>query len=172
MDDINSQKRGRRGGGRDARRSAREASSAASSPYLVRNIAPVDMLSDEACELIEHNAETVLAEIGIEFRDDAEALSILKDKGCDIDGERVHFPRGLARELCKTAPSEFTQYARNRDRSVVIGGNNTVFAPVYGPPFVRDLEGKRRYAEMNDFNNFVKLIYMLPGLHHSGGTVC
>jgi trimethylamine--corrinoid protein Co-methyltransferase len=172
MDDINPQKRGRRGGGRDARRSAREASSAASSPYLVRGIAPVDMLSDEACELIEHNAETVLEEIGIEFRDDAEALAILKDKGCDIDGERVHFPRGLARELCKTAPSEFTQYARNRDRSVVIGGNNTVFAPVYGPPFVRDLEGKRRYAEMNDFNNFVKLIYMLPGLHHSGGTVC
>jgi trimethylamine--corrinoid protein Co-methyltransferase len=37
---------------------------------------------------------------------------------------------------------------------------------------VRDLEGERRYAEINDFNNFVKLIYMLPGLHHSGGTVC
>ena len=114
----------------------------------------------------------MLEEIGIEFRDDVEALAILKDKGCDIDGERVHFPRGLARELCKTAPSEFTQYARNRDRSVVIGGNNTVFAPVYGPPFVRDLDGKRRYAKIDDFNNFVKLIYLLPGLHHSGGTVC
>ncbi len=89
-----------------------------------------------------------------------------------MDGERVHFPRGLARELCKTAPSEFTQHARNPERSVVIGGNNTVFAPVYGPPFVRDLEGERRYAKIEDFNNFVKLVYMLPGLHHSGGTVC
>ena len=47
-----------------------------------------------------------------------------------------------------------------------------MFAPVYGPPFVRDLTGERRYAEIEDFNNFVKLIYMLPGLHHSGGTVC
>ncbi len=84
----------------------------------------------------------------------------------------MHFPRGLARELCKTAPSEFTQHARNPERSVVIGGNNTVFAPVYGPPFVRDLQGERRYAKIEDFNNFVKLIYMLPGLHHSGGTVC
>ena len=55
---------------------------------------------------------------------------------------------------------------------MVIGGNNTVFAPVYGPPFVRDLEGERRYAKIEDFNNFVKLVYMLPGLHHSGGTVC
>ncbi len=87
-------------------------------------------------------------------------------------GERVHFPRGLARKLCASAPSSFTQYARNPARSVEIGGNNTVFAPVYGPPFVRDLEGERRYAEMEDFRNFVRLVYMLPGLHHSGGTVC
>ncbi|MEC8743780.1 MAG: trimethylamine methyltransferase family protein, partial [Pseudomonadota bacterium] len=26
--------------------------------------------------------------------------------------------------------------------------------------------------EMEDFRNFVRLVYMLPGLHHSGGTVC
>ena len=84
----------------------------------------------------------------------------------------MHFPRGLARSLCKTAPSSFTQHARNPARNVEIGGKNTVFAPVYGPPFVRDLNGERRYAEIEDFNKFVKLIYMLPGLHHSGGTVC
>ena len=53
-----------------------------------------------------------------------------------------------------------------------IGGPNTVFAPVYGPPFVRDLEGGRRYATIEDFQNFVKLAYMSPSIHHSGGTVC
>ena len=53
-----------------------------------------------------------------------------------------------------------------------IGGNATVFAPVYGPPFVRDLDGKRRYATIEDFRNFVKLAYMAPSIHHSGGTVC
>jgi len=47
-----------------------------------------------------------------------------------------------------------------------------VFAPVYGPPFVRDLDGERRYATIEDFRNFVKLAYMAPSLHHSGGTVC
>ncbi len=173
MDDSVAQRRARRGGGRDARRNARGIDSTAkSAPYLVRRIPPVDMLSDEACELIEHNAETVLEEIGIDFRDDPEALAILKDKGCDVHAERVHFPRGLARKLCETAPQEFTQHARNPERNVVIGGNNTVFAPVYGPPFVRDLLGERRYATMEDFTNFVKLVYMLPGLHHSGGTVC
>jgi trimethylamine--corrinoid protein Co-methyltransferase len=66
----------------------------------------------------------------------------------------------------------FTQHARNPERSVVIGGKTTVFAPVYGPPFVRDLEGGRRYATIGDFQNFVKLAYMTPSMHHSGGTVC
>ena len=47
-----------------------------------------------------------------------------------------------------------------------------MFAPVYGPPFVHDLEGGRRYATLEDFRNFVKLAWLSPGLHHSGGTVC
>ena len=49
---------------------------------------------------------------------------------------------GLPRSLLKTAPPIFTQHARNPERSVQIGGNATVFAPVYGPPFVRDLDGR------------------------------
>ena len=69
-------------------------------------------------------------------------------------------PKGLARELIKTAPSSFIQHARNPDRSVEIGGNTLVCAPVYGPPFVRDLDGGRRYATIEDFQNFVKLGYM------------
>ncbi len=79
---------------------------------------------------------------------------------------------GLARQLIKTAPSEFTQHARNPEKSVVIGGRNLVLAPVYGPPFVRDAHGGRRYATMDDFSKFVKLAYMSKWLHHSGGTVC
>ncbi len=166
-------RRSRRGGGRDARRQLRTGGGGgASAPFITRNIPPVDILSDEATEIIEANAETILEEIGIDFRDDTEALDILRNVGCDVKGERVHFPRGLARQLCATAPASFTQHARNSARSVEIGGNRTVFAPVYGPPFVRDLEGERRYATMNDFCNFVKLVYMHPGFHHSGGTVC
>ena len=166
------QRRGRRGGGRDARRQMRASGGAAAAPYITRGIPPVDILTDEAAEIIEDNAETILEEIGIDFLEDPEALDLLRNAGCDVRGERVHFPRGLARKLCETVPSSFTQHARNPERSVEIGGNNMVFAPVYGPPFVRDLQNERRYATIEDFRNFVKLVYMLPGLHHSGGTVC
>src|SRR5690606_7191551 len=55
---------------------------------------------------------------------------------------------------------------------VQIGGDATVFAPVYGPPFILDLEGNRRYATREDFRNLVKLSYLAPNMHHSGGTVC
>jgi trimethylamine--corrinoid protein Co-methyltransferase len=37
---------------------------------------------------------------------------------------------------------------------------------------VRDLDRGRRYATLEDFHNFVKLAYLSPSIHHSGGTVC
>ncbi|MDA9190957.1 trimethylamine methyltransferase family protein [Alphaproteobacteria bacterium] len=162
----------RSSGGRAARRLARESATQELQAYITRHIPPIDILHDEAAELIEANADIVLSEIGIEFRDDQEVLTLLQGAGCDVDGSRVRFPKGLARQLAATAPRQFTQHARNPLRSVEIGGDNTVFAPVYGPPFVRGLDGERRYAEIKDFTDMVKLVYMLPGLHHSGGTLC
>ncbi|MFT6558609.1 MAG: trimethylamine--corrinoid protein Co-methyltransferase [Sneathiella sp.] len=123
-------------------------------------------------EIIEANADTILEEIGINFVDDPESIQLWKDAGADIDGERVRFPKGLCRNLIKTAPSEFTQFARNSARNVQIGGKNIVLAPVYGPPFVHCLDKGRRYGTLEDFQNFVKLAYMAPAIHHSGGTVC
>ncbi|MBT4521668.1 MAG: trimethylamine methyltransferase family protein, partial [Halieaceae bacterium] len=70
------------------------------------------------------------------------------------------------------APREFTQHARNPERNVIIGGDRTVLVPAYGSPFVYDLDQGRRYATLADFENFVKLAYVAPGMHHSGGTVC
>jgi trimethylamine---corrinoid protein Co-methyltransferase len=71
-----------------------------------------------------------------------------------------------------TAPAMYTQHGRNAENNVIIGGPHTVFAPNYGSPFVRDLDRGRRYATLEDFQNFVKLAYMSPNIHHSGGTVC
>jgi trimethylamine--corrinoid protein Co-methyltransferase len=140
--------------------------------YIERNIPNLEVLNDEALEIIEHNAETVLEEIGVNFVNNPAALDLLRDAGASVEGERVRFPRGLARQLCQTAPNTFTQHARNPERSVVIGDGSLVLAPVYGPPFVHDAAGGRRYATMEDFRNFVKLGYMSKWLHHSGGTVC
>ncbi|UWQ97941.1 trimethylamine methyltransferase family protein [Rhodobacteraceae bacterium S2214] len=161
-----------RGGGGAARRAARTAVSVETAKYIERNVPNYEVLTEEALDVIEANAETVLAEIGVNFVDNPEALERWKSVGATVEGERVRIPRGLARKLCATAPSQFTQCARNPERNVEIGGKNLVLAPVYGPPFVRDAEGGRRYATMDDFEKFVKLGYMSKWLHHSGGTVC
>ncbi len=163
-------RRGRGGGA--ARRAERSQISFEVAKYIERKIPNLEILNEEALEIIEANAETVLEEIGVNFTENPGALQRWKDAGADVQGERVHIPKGLARELCKTAPATYTQHARNPERSVVVGGKNLVLAPVYGPPFVRDVAGGRRYATMADFETFVKLAYMSPWLHHSGGTVC
>ncbi len=162
----------RKRGGRRARGIAAGNSAPAIVPYVSRKIPVYELISEEGLETIERNADTILQEIGIDFRYEP-ALRLFREAGADIRAERVRFPAGMCRKIIRdSAPSVFEQKARNPARTVVIGGNNTVFAPVYGPPFVRDLDRGRRYAVIEDFRNLVKLTYMLPSLHHSGGTVC
>src|SRR5580700_8921302 len=159
--------------GREARQKAR-ASPPAAPPYLTRRIPPYELLSEEGLQQVERHADQLLEEIGLEVRGDAQAIHLWRKAGAHISNDwRVHVPHGLAREIVsRSAPREFTQHARNPLRSVRIGGNHTVFAPAYGPPFVSDLDRGRRYGTLGDFQNFVKLSYVSPWLHHSGGTVC
>jgi trimethylamine---corrinoid protein Co-methyltransferase len=162
----------RRSGGRAGRQAARLAAHVETVPFLTRTLQPVEVLSEEGIELIEHNAEVILEDVGVIIRDYPSALEVFAGAGADVQGDRVRFPKGLCRQLVGQAPAVYTQHARNPARSVQIGGNATVLAPNYGSPFVHDLEGGRRYATLADFQNFVKLTYLSPWLHHSGGTVC
>ena len=165
--------RGRRGGGRAARRAARSESAAEILPYITRKTEPPNILSEEGLETIEHNADTILEEVGIEMVEFPEGLEIYEANGAKVEGTRVKFPRGMCREIITaTAPSRFTQHARNPERSVEIGDPHMVMAPAYGSPFIRNLEDGRRYAAIEDFRNFAKLTYMSPQLHHAGGTLC
>ena len=169
-DSENSTARKKRGG-RRARQAVTEAASSAPA-YITRAIPEYELLGEEGLALIEKNADAILAEIGINFQYPS-ALKLFKEAGAEIDGDRVRFAPGMCRKIIRdSAPREFEQKARNPARSVRIGGKNTVFVPVYGPPFIRDFKEGRRYAKISDFQDIVKLAYMLPSLHHSGGTVC
>ncbi len=158
---------------RRARREQRKQRAQAVAPaYVTRQVPFVEYASEEGLAALEEQADWLIQEIGLEFREDPLALKIWKEAGADVRDTRVRLPRGMARDLLRTAPTEFTQHARNPERSVKIGGRNVVFAPVYGPPFVRCLEGGRRYGSLADFEKLVKLTAMLPSLHHSGFVTC
>ena len=64
----------RRSGGREARRAARLHAQLERTPFLTRTLAPFEVLDEEGLSLIEHNADTILEEVGVEFRGDPDAL--------------------------------------------------------------------------------------------------
>ncbi|MBO9447317.1 trimethylamine methyltransferase family protein [Ruegeria sp. R14_0] len=145
---------------------------APASPYIQRRLSYFNPLNEEDLERLEAQVDWIIQDVGIAFRDDPEALELWRREGARIEGDIVRADATWVRDLCAKAPKKFTQLARNPERSVVIGDGNQVFAPVYGPPFVRDLEGGRRYGDMDAFQKLVKLTYLHPNLHHGGFVTC
>src|SRR5437879_13341619 len=108
--------RSRRPSGRDAKIAERNARSHAFVPYITRNIPYYEVLSTGGLELLENNADTILEEIGIDFRDDAESLKLWKDAGADVQGERVRFPRGMCRSIVRRSAPKDIGRASCRER--------------------------------------------------------
>ena len=122
--------------------------------YITRNIPTYDILGEENLLKIEASADRLMAEVGIDIRDDDACLALFKKAGAKVDGIRVRFEPGHLREILKTAPKEFTQHARNPAHSVQIGGKSVVFAPAYGSPFVMDLDRGRRYGRREPVHTY------------------
>lgn len=145
---------------------------APASPYIQRRVPYFDVLDEEAVVTLEAQVDWLIKEKGIAFRDDPVALDLWKATDAIVEGDIVRADPAWIRSLCALAPSQFTQVARNPERSVTIGGTHQVFAPIYGAPFVRDLEGGRRYGDIDSLNKLIQLTYMHPNLHHSGLVIC
>ena len=153
-------------------RRARQATTAAAQHMrpIAYDLPVYDLLNADGVQRLHDASMRILSEFGIDFYDE-EVRAILRDHGADVRGDTVFFDEALIARYVALAPRQFTQLARNPTNNVVIGGNQVVFAPVYGPPFVQDLAGGRREATLADFQNFVKLAYLSPYIHHSGGTI-
>ncbi len=141
-------------------------------PFFRRRIPCYELLDEASLDRLEAHADWILQEIGIEIHGDDNALALFRSAGAEVTGERVRFEPGLLKQLCATAPRRFTLHARSTNRSIELGGDSLVFAPAYGSPFVTDLDKGRRYATLEDFENFIRLTYMSPSLQHQSGTVC
>ena len=155
-----------RGGGRAARRATRTAPDFSMLPALERNLPLCEPMDEGQIARIDDASLSILEDVGVVFRDEI-ALADWRRAGADVRDERVHLDRGLVRELIATIPSGFTYRARNPERSLPFGGKHSIFVPMTGAPFLRDLEDVRRWPTIADLNMFHKLAHMSPALHSS-----
>jgi trimethylamine---corrinoid protein Co-methyltransferase len=138
---------------------------------FVNSMPRYEILSEDAMDVIDRGWRRLVSEIGVEFLL-PEAVDLLVKAGQTLEGEnRIRFDPDFILEQVAKAPHEFELQARNPEHSAHIGGNHMVFAPVYGPPFIREGD-TRRDAKMADFQNLVKLCQVFEQLDSPGGTIC
>ena len=123
-------------------------------------------MSRDQVEMIDNASLGILEDVGVVFRDDI-ALDDWKRAGADVRGETVHLDRALVKELISTIPSEIELHARNPEKTVQLGGRNSIFVPMTGAPYLRDLDDVRRAPTLDDLATFHKLAHMLPAMHSS-----
>jgi trimethylamine--corrinoid protein Co-methyltransferase len=123
-------------------------------------------MDEEQVRRIDDASMAILEQVGVVFRDEI-ALQDWKRAGARIEGERVYFDRAQIRELIASIPSEITYHARDPSKNVTVGGNQSIFVPMTGAPYVCDLENKRRLPTLEDLANFHKLSHVCPAIHSS-----
>ncbi|MDA4846353.1 trimethylamine methyltransferase family protein [Hoeflea poritis] len=156
-----------RRGGRGARREIRTAIDTKMLPALKRRLPLVEPMDGDQIARIDDASMAILEDVGVVFRD-PQAIADWRAAGADIrDDDRVHLDRNLVRELIASIPESFTYHARNSANNLPFGKDHSIFVPMTGAPYLRDLDDKRRGPTLDDLANFHKLAHMLPALHSS-----
>jgi len=109
----------------------------------------------------------ILKNIGVRFNNEY-AVTLFKKNEFRTDGNVVFFEERHILKALDSAQNEFKLHARNPEKSLTIGGDEFVFAPGYGAPFVVTLDGEQRKALMADYHNFCKLVQTSPIINING----
>ena len=145
-----------RRGGREARRVIRTDRKSKMLPALKRNLPLSSRCRPIRSSEIDNASMSILEDVGVLFRDRRRSRTG-SGRGPSRDGDRVHLDRGLVRELIATIPSSFTYHARNPENNLPFGGTHSIFVPMTGAPFLRDLDDVRRRPTIADLGMFHKL---------------
>ena len=128
---------------------------------------PITIMTPEAEEKVHRATLAILRDQGVVF-EEPRAIELFRKARVKIDEAegRVFFPPEFVEEQIRKAPSQFTLHARDSKNDVIIGGDNLIFAPVSGPPFVADRDGGRRDGTMKDQRDLIRLSEVIEVMHH------
>ena len=155
-----------RRGGRGERRALRTKPNHNMLPHLHGQLPLTQPMSQDQVEMIDKASLDILEDVGVVFRDEI-ALDDWRRIGADVRGETVHLDRALVKDLISSIPEEITLHARNPEKTVQLGKRNSIFVPMTGAPYLRDLDDVRRSPTLADLADFHKLAHMLPSMHSS-----
>jgi len=135
------------------------------SNYRANAAAMFNVLSPSQCGEILTAAQEVLTRTGVTYYDD-EALQILKQAGCFVDGNRVRIPSYLVDRALQSVPHRVTLCnSRTGSRDVHLEGNNAYFGTGSDTPFTIDpFTGQRKRSTVESVGWACKVIDALPNL--------
>ncbi|MFU8794686.1 MAG: trimethylamine methyltransferase family protein, partial [Dethiobacteria bacterium] len=130
------------------------------------------VFSQDQCARVFRAILEVLERTGARIYNE-EALELLRNAGCRIDGERVWIPSRLVEKAIESAPSRLALADRNGKRRLFLEGRNTYFGPGPTNPNFIDLDsGERRKVTKQDVRNVARLVDALPSLDFCMSLAC
>jgi trimethylamine--corrinoid protein Co-methyltransferase len=164
-----SSRRGKRSGGRAARRGRAVGLEQMSWRLPINRDRPTEPLSEEGVARVHDGAMRILEEIGLQVFH-AEARSLLKQAGCRVVGEQVFMDRSFVMEMVGKAPASWTLTPRNPERQLVMGGGHMLFGNVSSPPNYWDLGlGRKVPGTRAHCADLLRLTQFFNCIHFTGG---
>jgi len=133
---------------------------------FMRNLKPLEILTEEQIEAIHRGTLDVLERTGLRI-EHKRALKLLEKNGCyvDYDNNRVRFPPGLVEESLRKCPSSFRMKARNPKHDVIVGGDIVTFITFPGMQTVDLDTWEPRTATKQEYYDGVTVLDALDNLH-------
>lgn len=129
----------------------------------------IECVDKSDLELIHESTLEILSDIGVKFSGQ-KALDIFIKNGAKVEGNTVFIDEQLLERALSSIPKSFILKGRTSDKDVLIGEENTAFAPASGPVFVT--KGKiRKPATCDDFTKLTKLIETSKTLNIASAVV-
>lgn len=121
------------------------------------------LLTQEQVEQVHEASLEILQEVGLKVRH-VEARELFKEHGCNVEEERVKFPRAVVEKCRAMYPSSFTFHARDPKFDKTIPQDSPVIVTASSAPDIIDpVTGVERRAESSDIARIAHLINELPG---------
>ena len=137
---------------------------------FIRNIKPLEILTEEQIQAIHRGTLNVLETAGVRVEHDR-ALELFADHGCKVDSKkkRVRIPSYVAEECLRKCPSIFRIRARDPKDDLMLGGNVMYYCQGAGMNYLDLDTWESRPATLQEHKEAIIVADALDSVHMAMG---